>query len=111
MDDRKLDELLKSYAKAPVPALPGAFPQNVLREIRLRAADAHPAESWLTELYALFFRPRLLAASFTMAVIVGLVLPVMMGPPNSATAASSLGLEVFSHSMSQLPSGLLAKAQ
>jgi hypothetical protein len=109
MDDRNLNELLRSYADAPIPALPGSFPQDVLRAIRLRK-DARKGD-WLSEIYALFFRPGVLAASFALAVLVGFGLPVMMRPTNPGLAASSLGLGVFSRSMSELPSGMLASAQ
>ena len=109
MDDRNLIELLRSYADAPIPALPGSFPQDVLREIRLRN-DARKSD-WLSEIYALFFRPGVLAASLSLAVLVGFGLPTMMSPTNPGLTASSLGLGVFSHSMSELPSGMVASAQ
>jgi hypothetical protein len=109
MDDRNLNELLRTYAGAPIPALPGSFPQDVLREIRLRK-DARKSD-WLSEIYALLFRPGVLAASFSLAILVGVGLPAMMRPTNPGLTASSLGLGVFSSSMSELPSGTLASAQ
>jgi anti-sigma factor RsiW len=104
MDDRDLDEFLKRYANASVPALPGSFPQNVLREIRLRRGSSRQKEGWLSELYTLFFRPGFMAASFSLAIVVGFAFPAMMRPANPALTANSLGLDVFSHSMVELPS-------
>jgi hypothetical protein len=111
MNDRDIDELLREYADSPVPSLPGSFTQDVLREIRLRNADLDHGESWLSEVYALFLRPGLVAVTFSIAVAIGVAYPAMMSSPNSAIAVSSLGLDVFSHSTSHLPSELLAKAQ
>jgi hypothetical protein len=111
MNDRNFDELLREYASSPVPSLPGSFIQDVLREIRLRKSSSRHDEGWLSEVYALFFRPELLAATFSIAVAVGLAYPAMMSSPNPAIARSSLGLDVFSHSTNHLPSELLEKAQ
>jgi hypothetical protein len=111
MNDRNLDELLRNYADCPVPSLPGSFTQDVLREIRLRKTSPRPAESWLSELYTLVFRPGFLAASFSLAIMVGIAFPAMMRPTNPSAIASSLGLDVFSRSMTELPSGTLANAQ
>ena len=111
MDDLNLDKLLTRYAEAPVPALPGSFQQDVLREIRLRKGDSRQSDGWLSEIYTLFFRPGFLAASFSLAVAVGLAFPAMMRPAAPMQTASSLGLDVFSHSMVELAPGDLASAQ
>jgi len=106
MNDRKFDDLLKSYSDSPVPALPGSFTQDVLREIRMRK---RPEESWLSEISALLFRPRLMAASLSLAILIGVLLPTMAGTSKSTLAAKSLGLEIFSDS--GMPSGLLSQTQ
>jgi hypothetical protein len=111
MNDRNFDELLRKYADSPVPSLPGSFTQDVLREIRLRKESSRHAESWFSEIYTLFFRPGPLVATFSLVALVALSYPSIMSSASSATAVSSLGLDVFSHSTIHLPSELLSNAK
>jgi len=110
MDDPTLDNLLKGCTGQPVPSLPSAFSRDVLREIRLRQSETSRGGNWIQEICALFFRPGLLAGSIAVVLAVGVALPMTMSKAMGADqAAASLGLNVFSSSSSNMPSGLLAR--
>jgi len=109
MKYRQFEDLLEEFRQCEVPSLPGSFASDVLREIRLRSAAEHEA-GLLPSLLALF-RPSLLAASLSVAIAVGVVLPGMVLPADQSPTVSSLDLNVFSAGSSYFPSGLLAKTR
>jgi hypothetical protein len=98
------DELLAECRLAGIPALPGSFSANVLREIRLRGAATRQDSGWLSLLLACL-RPGMVAASLSIALVVGVLVPGLTRGTDSSMAADGLGLNVFS--TSHMPSGLL----
>jgi len=98
------DELLAECQGAGIPALPGSFSANVLREIRLRRTGAKNESGWFSLLLACL-RPGMVAASLSIALVVGVLVPGLTRGTDSSMAADGLGLNVFS--TSHMPSGLL----
>ena len=102
MKRRNFDELLADCRMAGIPELPGSFSANVLREIRLRSTKQD--SGWLSLLSACL-RPGMVAASLSIALVVGVLVPGLTRETGSSLAADGLGLNVFS--TSHMPSGLL----
>lgn len=98
------DELLAECRGAGIPALPGSFSADVLREIRLRRALANDEPGWFSPLLACL-RPRMVAAGLGLALVVGALVPGLTRETDSSMVADGLGLHVFS--TSAMPSGLL----
>lgn len=104
MKSSHFDELLADCRLAGIPELPGSFSAGVLREIRLRSAEAGQESGWISLLTACL-RPGMVAASLSIALVVGVLVPgLTRGAANSA-AVPGLGLDVFS--TSNMPSGVL----
>ena len=99
-----LDELLAGYRQAAIPELPGSFSADVLREIRLRRAGASSEAGWFS-LLAACLRPGMIAASLSIALVVGVLVPGRDHRVVNSMAAAGLGLNVFS--TSNMPSDLL----
>jgi hypothetical protein len=104
MKTRHFDELLADYRGAAIPDLPGSFSANVLREIRLRGSEAKRESGWISLLSACL-RPGMVAASLSIALVVGMLVPGVTRQSDNALAADGLGLGVFS--TSHMPSRLL----
>ncbi|MES2570851.1 MAG: hypothetical protein V4710_12465 [Verrucomicrobiota bacterium] len=107
MDQSALDRLLEQRRKKSVPALPGAFSQNVWREIRLRKAESESSVNPVSFWSWLFQRQHVLAVLLG-AMLVG----VGIGSRSSVSPASqtheALDLQVFGGNSEALPSTLLA---
>ena len=97
------EDLLAEYRRTAIPALPSSFSSNVLREIRLRIPE--PKSDWLSMLFACL-RPSMVAASLSVALVVGILAPGLARANDSSPAAAGLGLSVFSSSASNFPSSL-----
>jgi hypothetical protein len=112
MKNGSFEDLLVELRRSDVPALPGSFPSDVLREIRLRrlSKEAERDAGWLPALLSLF-RPSLLVASLSVAIVVGVVMPGLVRPADQSSDISDLDLNVFSTSSPNFPSGLLAKSR
>ncbi len=108
MQKHDFDELLAEYRQADIPALPGSFSANVLREIRLRSGAATRDSGWLSALITCL-RPGMAAAGLAIAISVGVLLPGIARGNEHSMAVAGLGLNVFSPSASNLPSTLLTK--
>ena len=104
MKTRPFDELLEDCRGAAIPDLPGSFSANVLREIRLRGSQSKQDPGWFSLLLACL-RPGMVAASLSIALVVGVLVPELARENVSSAAAHGLGLDVFS--TSNMPSGLL----
>ncbi|MCX6969163.1 MAG: hypothetical protein NTV93_03290 [Verrucomicrobia bacterium] len=104
MKTRHFDELLADYRGAAIPGLPASFSTNVLREIRLRVSEAKKDPGWLALLLSCL-RPGMVAASLSIALVVGVLVPELTRGTGNSLAAHGLGLDVFS--TSNMPSGLL----
>lgn len=104
MKSQNFDELLADCRLAGVPDLPGSFSAGVLREIRLRSSEATKESGWLSLLLACL-RPGMVAASLSIALVVGVLVPGLTRGNDNSAAAHGLGLDVFS--TSNMPSGLL----
>lgn len=98
------DELMMKCRQAAIPALPGSFSANVLREIRQRSATDKTESGWFSLLFG-FLRPGIVAASLSLALAVGLLVPGLTRNDVNSMAADGLGLNVFS--TSKMPSGLI----
>lgn len=109
MNDQTLDALLVDLAHQQIPDLPGSFPHDVLREIRLMQNHSGEKESWFGTLLHQWLRPRVFAVSMAVAMTMGIVLPITVMENDPSLAVSSLDLNVFSNSAPNLPSGLLSK--
>lgn len=109
MNCRGFEDLLGEFRRRDVPALPGSFPSDVLREIRRRTAADREA-GWLPLLLSLF-RPSLLAAGLSVAIAVGVVMPGIVRPADRSPVTSGPDLNVFSTDSPYFPSGLLAKTR
>ncbi|MEI8312813.1 MAG: hypothetical protein WCH98_18850 [Verrucomicrobiota bacterium] len=96
------DELLAGYRQVAIPELPGSFSADVLREIRLRGAGRE--SGWFSSLFACL-RPGMIAASLSLALAVGAIVPGLARGNGTSMAAAGLGLNVFSSSASNMPSG------
>lgn len=107
MDQKNLDDLLSEYRAQPTPSLPGSFSKDVLREIRL--CQTQPQVHWLADFFSVCLRPTALVASLSIALAVGVSLPMMTRAPDLMLAARSLDLEVFSSHTSGVPSALLSR--
>jgi hypothetical protein len=97
------DELLAECRAAGIPALPGSFSADVLREIRLRSSERKEESGWFSQLLACL-RPGMVAAGLGLALVVGVLFPGHTRESDSR-AADGLGLHVFS--TSNMPSGVL----
>ena len=96
MDNRDLDELLRSYADKPVPSLPGNLEDAVWREIRLRR-ERPVRKPFLDWLAACVWRGSSAAVSVLAAVALGA--GVAGFAQNASTArpiSRALNLQVFS---------------
>jgi len=100
------DGLLAEYRQVAVPALPSSFSADVLREIRLRSAETSAESGWFFPLFA-FLRPGMIAASLSLALAVGVIVPGFTLRKDNLMAVAGLGLNVFSSSASTMPSGLI----
>jgi hypothetical protein len=112
MKNHDFDDLLAELRRTKAPPLPGSFISDVLRDIRLqRAAAAESDSRWFSALVQ-WCRPRLLAATLAVTVMVGLVLPQVTTAHSLSQemAAANLDLNIFSPASLRIPSGLLAKA-
>ena len=98
------DELLAGYRQVAIPELPGSFSADVLREIRLRGAGAGTESGWFFSLFACL-RPGMIAASLSIALAVGALVPGLPRRTGSSMVAAGLGLNIFSSSASNMPSG------
>ncbi|MEI8387280.1 MAG: hypothetical protein WCG76_06740 [Verrucomicrobiota bacterium] len=98
------DELLAECRAAGIPALPGSFSTDVLREIRLRSSETKEESGWFSQLFACL-RPGMVAASLGLALVVGVLVPGLTRESVDSLAVDGLGLHVFS--TSKTPSGLL----
>jgi len=103
MNKTDFDQLLTEYRRTAIPALPISFPSNVLREIRMRRAEA--TTDWVSMLFSCL-RPGMVAASLSVALVVGVLAPGFTRANDNASAAAGLGLNVFSSSSSTFPSSL-----
>ena len=104
MNKPDLDQLFAEYRRVDNPPLPGSFASHVLREIRLRRAEAETG--WVSSLFACL-RPGMVAASLSVAISVGVLVPGLVRGIEPSNAADGLGLDVFSTSAANMPSGLL----
>ena len=110
MHDYDLTELLRLQREKPIPALPGSFQQDVLREIRLRAAE-HGA-GWLGWLLEPFRQPLFAGASLAFALLLGVALGAgSVMADESRLASRALDLHVFTSRSPALPSTLLQLTQ
>lgn len=100
---RDFEGLLAEYRNLDLPALPGSFPPDVLREIRLRKTDA-VRPGCLSGMFDML-RPGMVAASLGIALAVGAVLPGIVWADNRPAASD---LNVFSIASPHLPSGILS---
>ena len=98
------DELMADCRLAGIPELPGSFSANVLREIRLRRTAPEQDSGWISQLLTCL-RPGMVAASLSIALVVGVLVPGLTHGSDNSMAAAGLGLNVFS--ASNMPSGLL----
>ena len=103
MNKPDFDELLAGYRRITIPELPSSFRSNVLREIRMRRPDA--SADWVSMLFACL-RPGMVAASLSVALVVGILAPGLARANDNPPAAEALGLSVFSSSSSNFPSSL-----
>lgn len=104
MKKPRFDELFADCRLAGIPELPGSFSADVLREIRMRRAEAKKESGWLALLVACL-RPGMVAASLSIALVVGVLVPGLTRGNDRSPAADGLGLDVFS--TSNMPSGLI----
>lgn len=104
MKKADFDELLADYRLARIPGLPGSFSANVLREIRMRSTARKQDSGWISLLLGCL-RPGMVAASLSIALVVGALAPGLTSGNRRSMAADGLGLHVFS--TSAMPSGLL----
>jgi hypothetical protein len=107
MTKPQLDDLIEQLARQKVPDLPGAFANDVLREIRLRRDSATKKESWLADLLNNFLRPPVYVAAVTAALVVGLAAPLALARSDTDQTIAGLDLNVFSSVAPNVPSGLL----
>ncbi|MFA7343077.1 MAG: hypothetical protein WC003_02120 [Terrimicrobiaceae bacterium] len=98
------DGLLAEYCRTSVPALPSSFSANVLREIRLRGAEIKKESGWVASMFSCL-SPGMVAASLSVALVVGVFAPGLARGSDASMAANGLGLNAFS--TSKMPSGLL----
>lgn len=101
-----LDSLLATYREREVPALPGSFTQDVLRDIRQRLVAPQP--SWWQDALAGFLRPSSIVAALSVALVTGAMAPYALRPSDTSLSAKGLDLGVFSSGAQNVPSGLLA---
>ena len=99
------DDLVAEYRRTAIPALPSSFSSHVLREIRLRSAEAKCDAGWLSSLFSCL-RPGMVAASLIVALAVGVLAPGFGRANDNSTVVAGLGLHVFSSSSSNFPSSL-----
>lgn len=114
MNTDPLDELLKAYAKQPLPPSSAASTAGVWREIEQRRRRG----AWWSRFFPvlgwreMFAESRLAIASVAVAVLTGL-LPIAAARSAEAPrlARNSLHLDVFSTRPSGVPATLLADAR
>lgn len=101
------DELLNARRARPLamPA-PGAFAQDVLRQIRMRkAARLRGTQGWMAWWEGVW-KPSVLAACLVTALTIGALTPVVVRRAPSK-APTVLDLEIFRGNSHNVPSGLL----
>lgn len=108
MHDQDLTELLRLRREKTPPVLPGSFQQDVLREIRRRAAaQGAGGPGWLNWLLEPFRQPLYAGASLAFAIILGAAFGGYAMADESRLASRALDLQVFTSRSSALPSTLL----
>ena len=113
--DQTLDDLLRRYAQAPVPPMPGDLEGRVWREIRRRQAvgeERSDGGEWLARWLRLWREPRVAFAGVAAAAAVGVAMSWTMGGPAVDAARAdgtrqALDLGVFAAEAPALPSTLL----
>ncbi|MHA3772432.1 hypothetical protein ACXR0O_12935 [Verrucomicrobiota bacterium sgz303538] len=109
MDDSLLDSLLNRLRNRRGAALPGAFEQNVWREIRLRKSAPPEAEcSFWSRALDLILRPQTVAVSLAVALALGVGLGSRGTEAHTVQPHAALDLQVFSSASPSLPSTLLS---
>ena len=109
---QKLDDLLKRYARQPIPPVPGDLESRVWREIRARRSHAQQSvgNDWLTRLLRLWREPRVAFAGVAAAVSIGIGMSwVAHADTRVVSTRQALGLVEFSAEAPSLPSTLLAR--
>jgi anti-sigma-K factor RskA len=97
MNNRDLDELLRSYANKPVPTPPSNLEDAVWREIRLRRQTTPVREPLLDWLAACVWRGHSLAVSVLAAAALGAAVAGFAQNASTARPISrALNLQVFS---------------
>ena len=103
MNNRDLDELLRSYADKPAPTLPSNLEDAVWREIRLRR-ETPVQESFLDWLAACVWREHSAAAFVVAAMVFGAGFAWFAQDASMAQPISrALNLQVFSEHPPTLP--------
>lgn len=116
MENDPLNHLLDSYAKEPVPPMPGDLESRIWREIRARRSQPTNMAEWVASLLTGWWRWTPTYAAVAVALLIG----VVMGHADSKAASDSLnplgnqtgdslGLAVFSAEPPAMPSTLLAR--
>ena len=107
MDQPSLDRLLQQRRDKASASLPGAFSQNVWREIRMRKSERTESSSPFA-LWGWLLRPQMVVAAMVLSVGVGIGLGSRSQMSERTQARSALNLEVFGDASPALPSTLLA---
>lgn len=108
MDNSSLDRLLQQRREQSASALPGAFPQNVWREIRQRKA-AHKSSEEGASIWHWLLQPQAVLAALVLAATVGVGVGGRPRVTPAVKAHEALDLQVFGGAASALPSTLLAE--
>jgi anti-sigma-K factor RskA len=96
-----LEELLRSYAEAPVPKMQGSFEDAVWQEIRRGRQMREPFFDWLS---AFVWRVHFASASVAIAVALGVAFAWLGSTGHSGEPVfRALGLQVFSERPPTLP--------
>ena len=106
MDQSSLDQLLQQRQGRVAPSLPGAFSQNVLREIRRRTTAHEPVV--VTTFWQWLGHPRFAFAALVVAGVVGVSVGGLPALSPGVLAHEALDLQVFGGDAASLPSTLLA---
>lgn len=107
MDEALLDQLLQQGREKRSAGLPGAFSQNVWREIRLRRSQSEETAGRI-ELWGWLLRPQMVVAALALAITVGISVGRQQYMSSAAQTHAALDLQVFGESSAALPSTLLA---
>lgn len=108
MNDSELTKILNLSQNKPIPALPGAFQQGVLREIRRRSSEAAAQPPrWLALLFEPVRHLRFAAAIVAFAGFLGTMFGTYETRSPSRVASQALDLEVFTSRSPSLPSTLI----